>query len=69
MTRTRRVGVFLAVVIILYMSSCTGRSNPVPTPNPYAAEFEAARSQTDVPEILAMLSDDVITDGEYHISN
>ena len=67
--RIRDVGVFLALVMVLCMSGCTGQSEPVSTPNPYAAEFEAARNQTDVPEIIAMLSDDVITDAEYHASS
>ena len=67
--RIRDVSVFLALIMVLCISSCTGQSEPVSTPNPYAAQFEAARSQTDVPEILAMLSDDVITDAEYHVSN
>ncbi|MDR0435861.1 MAG: hypothetical protein LBH11_03730 [Propionibacteriaceae bacterium] len=33
--------------------------------NPYAADFAFARTQTDVPEILAALEDGVITDAEY----
>jgi hypothetical protein len=40
-------------------------SDPEMTDNPYAAEFAAARQQTDVPEILAALEDGVITDAKY----
>jgi hypothetical protein len=44
------------------VSAC---SNDPLNGNPYAAEFRAARQQTDIPEILAALDDGVITDAEY----
>ncbi|MDR0283880.1 MAG: hypothetical protein LBI33_03190 [Propionibacteriaceae bacterium] len=54
----------MVVAVALVVGGCSQPSSDS-TPNPYAAEFAAARAQTDIPEVREVLADDVITDAEY----
>jgi hypothetical protein len=52
-----------ATLSLVCLSGCANGAGQ--KDDPYAAEFEIARQQTDDPELLKILADDEVTDAEY----
>lgn len=58
----------LSVLMLAILSVGTPAASPATDQNPYAAEFEQARSETTNPLQLEILADDIITPAEYEES-